>query len=85
MAKNLKLIPRKYTFPLLYAATFFFSFHWFFVTYYNSSYISTYIDERFVGLVYVAGSALSAIALVFVPNLLKRVGAYNNLFQMRML
>jgi len=85
MVRNIQLIPRRNTFPLLYISTFLFSFHVFFVIYYNSSYISTFINESHVGLVYVFGSLLSIIALAQIPKILKRFGNYKTLMTLALM
>jgi len=69
----------KHTFGLLYISSFVLSFHHFFVVYMNSSYISTIVGERYVGLVYIVGSILGIISLLFVSKILRRFGNYNTL------
>ena len=82
MVRNIQLVPRKNTFPLLYLSTFFFSFHHFFVAYYNSSFLATLLNEKYVGLIYVFGSLMSIFALILMPRILRKFGNFNILISL---
>ncbi len=69
----------KHTFGLLYVSSFVLSFHLFFVVYMNSSFLSTFVDERLVGSIYIISSAISIPALIYIARLLRLVGNYKTL------
>lgn len=79
MGRVLQLVPRKHTFSLLYLASFFLSFHLFFVIYTNSSFLSLYIRETYVGAIYIVASILSIFALLYVTKILRILGNYKTL------
>lgn len=45
-------------------------------SYINSSFISSFIGEKFVGLVYVLGSSGSLLALLLAPLIFRKIGGY---------
>lgn len=47
-----------------------------FTSYINSSFLSTFSSEKNVGLIYVIGSIVSILALLLVPEILRRFGEY---------
>lgn len=60
----------------LFSANIFFSFHVFLTVYMNSTYLSQYVGEQGVGLIFMAGSILAIVALYFVSKLLQKFGNY---------
>lgn len=52
------------------------SLHLAFTAYVNSSFLSVFSGEKTVGLIYVLGSAVSILALLFVPEILRKIGEY---------
>ena len=60
----------------IYIATFLGAFHVFMMTYINSSFLSQFISERSVGLLFAIGSLTSIAALVIIPIILRVFGNY---------
>jgi len=52
------------------------SLHLAFTSYINSSFLSGYSTEKYVGLIYMLGSLSSICALFFVPFMLRKMGGY---------
>ncbi|MCE9585296.1 MFS transporter [Candidatus Nomurabacteria bacterium] len=50
------------------------SFHLALLAYINSSFLSSFISEKMVGLAYASGSLVSIIALLIAPHIFNRVG-----------
>ncbi len=69
----------------LYSANFFLALHLFLVVYINSSYLSTFIKEGSVGLVYVGGSAVGLFLLVLISKILSRFGSARTLIALTVL
>lgn len=63
-------------FGLLYLANFIISFHLFLVVYVNSSFLSTFIEERFLGTLWIIGSIFSIGALLLIVQALRIFGNY---------
>jgi MFS family permease len=61
---------------MLYVGIFLLSFHLFFVVYMNSSFLSTFINEKYVGLIYVVSAACAVTALVNINKILRRIGNF---------
>ncbi len=61
---------------IVYLAGFFFSLSIALMSYINSTFLSTFIGERFVGMAYVLGSIVSIIALLIVPQIFRKIGGY---------
>lgn len=59
--------------PLLITG-FFFSVHFALVSYINSSTLSEYFAEKYVGLLFTGGSLLSVIILSLFPSIMRRIG-----------
>ncbi|MFA6301242.1 MAG: MFS transporter [Candidatus Paceibacterota bacterium] len=55
---------------------FLFSFHLAVISYFNSSFLSSFSSEKNVSLIYISSSVLSLILLFLTPLILKRVGEY---------
>ncbi len=70
---------------IIYLAGFLFSIPVALVSYINSSFISSFIGERTVGIVYILGSIGSVLSLLFAPDILKKVGAYKFLLSVILL
>ncbi len=64
--------------PLLtiYIVSFFFTLHAALPVYVSSSFLSTLISEKYIGLVYAGAALLTIIALILIPKLLRLVGDY---------
>jgi MFS family permease len=60
----------------MYIATFLMAFHVALITYINSSFLSQFISEKSVGLLFVMGSIASIFAFVIIPIILGRFGNY---------
>ena len=69
-------LARKSSIFWVYLVGFLIAFHTALPTYINSSFLSQYIKEDIVGLIYVAGSILTIILFLIFPKLLKRYGNY---------
>ncbi|MFA6000077.1 MAG: MFS transporter [Candidatus Paceibacterota bacterium] len=61
---------------IIYLAGFLFSLPIALASYINSSFISSFVGERFVGIIYVAGSVSSIIALLLAPTIFRKMGVY---------
>lgn len=61
---------------IIYFAGFLFSIPVALVAYVNSSFVSSFVGEKFVSLVYVLASATSVLSLLLAPKLFKRFGGY---------
>ncbi|MFA6076982.1 MAG: MFS transporter [Candidatus Paceibacterota bacterium] len=61
---------------IVYLAGFVFALSIALMSYINSSFISSFIDEKLVGLVYALGSIASVIALLIVPEIFRKIGGY---------
>lgn len=77
METSTQALKKDEAFGLLYVANFVLSFHLYFVVYINSSFLSTFIEERFVGTIYIIASILGIVALLIVSNLLRKFGNYH--------
>lgn len=61
---------------LLYLANFIISFHLFLVVYINSSFLNSFIEEQFIGTVWIIGSIIGIGALIFIVQALRLFGNY---------
>jgi len=55
---------------------FIFTLHLAVPIYSNSSFLSTYVDERTLGLIYMAGAAVSILGFLLVPIIIRKTGNY---------
>lgn len=55
---------------------FLFSLHLAFTAYVNSSFLSVFSGEKNVALIYVLGSTTSILMLLFIPEILRKIGEY---------
>ncbi|MDO8564452.1 MAG: MFS transporter [bacterium] len=71
-------IAKKLLSPLtiVYVVFFFFSLHIALPTYINSTFLQTFVSEKYIGLIFTASSLLAIVALIIVPKLLRLVGDY---------
>lgn len=60
----------------VYIANLILAFHWYIILYINSSFISNFVGEEKVGLMYTLGSILNLILLLYSPNIIRRIGTY---------
>ncbi|MFA5841222.1 MAG: MFS transporter [Candidatus Paceibacterota bacterium] len=70
---------------IIYFAGFLFSIPIALASYINSSYVSTFVGEKFVGIIYVLGSATSIISLLLAPKIFKKIGGYKFLISIILL
>lgn len=64
----------------LYTSSFLFAFHVALLAYIESSFLSGFIPEQYIGLVFTAGSLLAMAALVWMPAILSRIGNFRTIF-----
>lgn len=64
----------KHNRKLIYLAGFFFSISIALVSYINSSFLENYVDEKYVGIIYVIASITTIICLLKMPKLLAVLG-----------
>ena len=55
---------------------FLFALHVALTAYVNSSFLSLFLNEKKVGLLYTAGSIVSIITLLLIPKILRKIGSY---------
>ncbi len=55
---------------------FLFSLHLAVISYFNSSFLSSFYPEKNISLIYIISSVLSLVILFFIPSILKRIGEY---------
>jgi len=60
----------------LYLVAFFLNLHIALPTYVNSTFLSGFIEEKFIGIIYIIGALLSVIVFIAIPNLLTRFGNF---------
>ncbi|MEK7589821.1 MAG: MFS transporter [Patescibacteria group bacterium] len=72
-------LSKKRLFITIYIATFLAAFHVFLMVYINSSFLSQFISEKAVSLLYIIGSLATIVALVVIPIILRRFGNYATL------
>ncbi|MFA6339011.1 MAG: MFS transporter [Candidatus Paceibacterota bacterium] len=60
----------------LYIATFFLSFHYYFVFFINSTFLSTFIPDQYVGFAYAAAAIINVFLFLSAPKLLQRYGNF---------
>lgn len=70
---------RNAAFHFLYLASFLIAFHLYLLVYINSSFLTTFVDKTYVGIIYVAGALLAMGALFFMVNVLRTIGNYKTL------
>ncbi len=61
---------------ILYLAGFLFSLPLALNSYINSSFLSSFVDEKLVGVIYTLASLGSILALIVAPKIFKKIGAY---------
>lgn len=67
---------------ILYAANFFFSLHFSFVLYINSSFLASRVGEGLVGIFYIISAVLSITLFTFIPKFLKNFGNYRTIMML---
>jgi Na+/melibiose symporter-like transporter len=63
-------------FLLIFVGILLLSFHYFFVYFINSTYLSGVLNEGNLGYVYTAGAVLNITLFLIAPKILKRFGNY---------
>lgn len=66
----------KHKTKIIYLAGFIFSLSVALMSYINSSFISSFISEKLVGIIYALGSIVSILVLLLVPKIFRKVGGY---------
>jgi MFS family permease len=66
----------KRNFGALYGAVVLLSLHWAVVVYINSSFLSNYISDSAIGILYTVSSAVTVLAFLFISRVLHRAGNY---------
>lgn len=61
---------------IIYLAGFLYSLPGALAAYINSSFISSFTDEKFVGIIYALGAIVSILALLVAPKVLSKIGGY---------
>lgn len=61
---------------IIYSAGFLFSMSVALVLYINSSFLSSFISQKLMGLTYTLGSIISILALIVVPSIFRKIGGY---------
>ena len=61
---------------IIYLAGFLFSLPIALMSYVNSSFLSSFIGEKLVGIIYTLGSIASILALLVVPTIFRKMGGY---------
>ncbi len=73
------MLNHKKTLRILYATTFLFSIHMALTSYINSSFLGTFINSKFIGLIYTVTSIIAILALLEMPKILKKFGNYTTI------
>lgn len=66
----------KSIFGYLFLAQFLTSLHVFFLLYIHSSFLTQFVSEEIVGIIFVAGSILAILTLITIPFALRKLGNY---------
>ena len=61
---------------IVYLAGFVFSLPIALMSYVNSSFISSFVNEKLVGTIYALGSIVSVLALLLIPQIFRKMGGY---------
>jgi len=77
--KTAQTLRRSAAFNFLYIAHLLISFHLFLIIYINSSFLASFVGEKYVGLLYVIGALLGIGALFVSANILRVIGNYRAL------
>ena len=80
ISNGMEIDKRKHALFALNILSFLLTLHVVLPVYINSSYLSIYISERYVGLVYTFCSILSILALIGIDRVLERFGNYRTFF-----
>ena len=66
----------KHNRKMIYLAGFLFSMPIALASYINSSFLSSFVGEKFVSIIYVLGSIGSILALLLAPKIFRKIGGY---------
>ena len=69
-------LPRSHVVYTIAVIGFIFTLHVAIPIYSNSSFLSLFADERTIGFIYMAGSALTILAFLLAPSVIRRLGNY---------
>jgi len=61
---------------VLYVANFILAFHLFLVVYVNSTFLTQFVEERFVGTIFIIGSLITVFVLLMFSGILRRFGNF---------
>ena len=75
----------KHNRKIIYLAGFLFSLPIALASYINSSFISSLVGEKFVGIIYVLGSIGSILTLLLTPRIFRKIGGYKFLLYITLL
>ncbi len=76
MNSLIKKAGRRHAFNILYLASFLLAFHLYFVIYVNSNFLNLFIPETLIGSVWIAGSFLGILSLLWISRILRLFGNY---------
>lgn len=60
----------------VYVALIFLAFHYFFIVYINSNFLSTFLSESYIGYLYILGSLANIAVLIKAPAFLRKLGNF---------
>lgn len=66
----------KYNRRIIYLVGTIFSLSIALMSYINSSFISSFVDQKLVGMIYALGSIISIVALLIAPKIFSKIGGY---------
>jgi MFS family permease len=85
----IELLIRKFSssraFYGLFIANFLLAIHLFLVVYINSSFLTTFVDEKYVGLIFIVGSLFGLFTLTFATQIFQRFGNSKTLLTLTLL
>ena len=61
---------------IIYLAGFLFSLPFALTAYLNSSFLSSFVEEKYVGIIYAVASITSVLALLLAPKIFRKIGGY---------
>ena len=76
MHKTLQRLGWMKNLNVIYVANFILSFHLFLVIYANSSFLAQFVEERFVGTLFIIGSVLTVAAFLILSGALRKIGNF---------
>lgn len=74
---NIHRVPQTYF--RIFSAALFLSFHYYFITYVNSTFISGFVDESMIGYFYATSAILNILILISLPRLISKIGIFETI------